>query len=107
MKIIKITLMILILLINLVIAAPSWADETSHLSVNNDYFIGQKVIWLYKARADSENTQRIPAEVIKLGSKQVQVKVHKNKNEFVNRWVNRDRLEVNKNGDFLNNININ
>ncbi|MBD2691184.1 hypothetical protein [Anabaena catenula] len=96
MKIIKISLMILILLINLVLAAPSWADGTSHLSSNSDYFIGQKVIWLYKARADSENTQRIPAEVIKLGSKQVQVKVQKNKNDFVNRWVNRERLEVDK-----------
>ncbi|MBW4455680.1 MAG: hypothetical protein KME55_24915 [Nostoc indistinguendum CM1-VF10] len=101
MTTIKITLMILIFLINLVISAPSWADEALHLNVNTDYFIGQKVIWLYKARADSEHTQRIPAEVIKLGSKQVQVKVHKNKNEFVNRWVNRDRLEVNKSGNCL------
>ncbi|MBD2534424.1 hypothetical protein H6G97_34945 [Nostoc flagelliforme FACHB-838] len=96
MKILKIALMTLILLINLAIAAPSWADVTSHLSANSDYFVGQKVIWLYKARADSENTQRIPGEVVKLGSKQVQVKVQKNKNEFVNRWVNRDRLEVDK-----------
>jgi hypothetical protein len=96
MKILKIAFMILILFINLVIAAPSWADETPHLSSNSDYFVGQKVVWLYKARADSESTQRIPAEIVKLGSKQVQVKVQKNQNEFVNRWVNRDRLEVDK-----------
>lgn len=94
MKILKIVLMTLILLINLAIAAPSWADGKSHLSTNYDYFVGQKVIWLYKARTDSENTQIIPGEVVKLGSKQVQVKVQKSKNEFVNRWVNRDRLEV-------------
>ena len=71
MKILKIALMTLILLINLAIAAPSWADVTSHLSTNSDYFVGQKVIWLYKARADSENTQRIPGEAVKLGSKKV------------------------------------
>ncbi|MGM3307133.1 hypothetical protein ACSQ6I_14365 [Anabaena sp. WFMT] len=101
MKILKISLMILILLVNLVIAVPSWADGTSHLSANSDYFIGQKLIWLYKARADSENTQRIPVEVIKLGSKQVQVKVEKEKNEFVNRWVSRERLEIDKSDNYF------
>jgi hypothetical protein len=100
MQILKIALMVLILVISLVIAAPSRADETTHLSSNSDYFVGQKVVWLYKARGDSENSQRVPAEVIKLGSKQVQVKVEKNKNEFVNRWVNRDRLEVDKNDSY-------
>jgi hypothetical protein len=100
MKTFKIVAMIFILLVNLVVTAPSWADEMSHLSSNSDYFVGQKVIWLYKARADSENIQRIPVEVVKLGSKQVQVKVEKNKNEFVNRWVNRDRLEVDKKDNF-------
>ncbi|BAY09224.1 hypothetical protein [Calothrix sp. NIES-2098] len=100
MKILKIALMLLILLINLGIACPSWADQTPHLSPNSDYFVGQKVVWLYKARADSENIQRIPAEVVKLGSKQVQVKVQNNKNEFVNRWVNRDRLEVVNNNNY-------
>lgn len=104
MKILKIALMILILLINLVIPAPSWADETPQLSSNSDYFVGQKVVWLYKARADSENIHKIPAEVVKLGTKQVQVKVQKNKNEFVNRWVNRDRLEVEKNGKYRKNL---
>ncbi|MBD2536759.1 hypothetical protein H6G97_48985 [Nostoc flagelliforme FACHB-838] len=101
MKVLKIALMTLILLINLAIPTPSWADVTSHSSANSNYFVGQKVIWLYKARADSENIQRILGEVVKLGSKQVQVKVQKNKNEFVNRWVNRDRLEVDKSGHYF------
>ncbi|NJM74207.1 MAG: hypothetical protein HC862_31325 [Scytonema sp. RU_4_4] len=79
--------------INLVCVFPSWANEASHLSKHSDYLVGQKVVWLYKARADSNNVQRIPAEVVKLGSKQVQVRVRKHNNEFVNRWVNRDRLE--------------
>ncbi|MFN6570273.1 hypothetical protein A6770_18515 [Nostoc minutum NIES-26] len=94
MKFLKIALMFLILLINLVFATSSWADVSSHFSVNPHYFVGQKVIWHYKARPDSDNIQRIPAEVVKLGSKQVQVKVRKNKNEFVNRWVNQDKLEA-------------
>lgn len=100
MKVFRIALMTLILLINLVIAAPSWADKTQ-LNSSSDYFVGQKVTWLYKARADSENTQRIPAEVVKLGSKQIQVKVQNNKNEFVNRWVSRDRLEFDESDNFL------
>ncbi|KOP27795.1 hypothetical protein AMR41_03285 [Hapalosiphon sp. MRB220] len=100
MKTLKLAVMILIILINLVVATPSWADKASHLNTNTDYLIGQKVIWLYKARADSENTQKIPAEVVKLGSKQIQIRVHKNKNEFVNRWVSKDRLEVYKSDNF-------
>ncbi|MCG6134635.1 MAG: hypothetical protein MET45_08215 [Nostoc sp. LLA-1] len=94
MKTIKIALMILIFIINLATSNPSLADDISNSISNSDYFIGQKVVWLYKSRADSEKIQRIPAEVVKLGSKQVQVKVQKNQNDFVNRWVNRDKLEV-------------
>jgi hypothetical protein len=94
MKAFPISLVMLVLLINLVVACPSWAESSSSLMSNPDYFeVGQKVIWLYKARADSSNIQRIPAEIIKLGTKQVQIKVPKNNNEFVNRWVSRDRLE--------------
>ncbi|MBH8575511.1 hypothetical protein I8752_21365 [Nostocaceae cyanobacterium CENA369] len=88
---------VLIVLISLVIATSSWADVTAPLTTNPHYFVGQKVIWLYKARADSDRIQRIPAEVVKLGSKQVQVKVQKNNNEFVNRWVNQDKLEADNN----------
>lgn len=77
----------------LVIAFPSFA-ETHHLKSNSNYFhIGQKVIWLYKPRADSTDIQRITAEIIKLGSKQVQIKVPSGRNEFLNRWVNRNKLE--------------
>ena len=94
MKTTKIAVMIFIFLINLAITTPSWADETSNLNPNSDYFVGQKIVWLYKARADSDKIQKITGEVVKLGSKQVQIKVQKNQNDFVNRWVNRDRLEV-------------
>jgi len=83
----------LVILINLVVACPSWAESSPSLVNSSDYFkVGQKVTWLYKARADSINVQKITAEVVKLGSKQVQIKVRKN-NEYINRWVNRNRLE--------------
>lgn len=94
MKNLRISLVVLVFLINLVVACPSWAETPPALVSNLDYFqVGQKVIWLYKARADSVDVQRIPAEIVKLGSKQVQIKVPKRNQEFVNRWVNRNRLE--------------
>jgi hypothetical protein len=94
MKVFPISLVVLVFLINLVVACPSWAETPPSLVSNPDYFqVGQKVIWLYKARADSANVQRIPAEIVKLGPKQVQIKVSKRNNEFTNRWVNRNRLE--------------
>jgi hypothetical protein len=94
-KFFQITLVLLVFLFNLAIASPpTWAKTTLSLTSNPDYFeVGQKVIWLYKARGDSADIQRIPAEVVKLGSKEVQIKVYKNKNEFVNRWVNPNKLE--------------
>ncbi|OUL36913.1 hypothetical protein BV372_04545 [Nostoc sp. T09] len=94
MKVFPISLVVLVLVINLVVSSPSWADSSSSLMSNHDYFeVGQKVIWLYKPRADSTDVQRIPAEIVKLGTKQVQIKVPKHNNEVVNRWVNRNRLE--------------
>ncbi|WP_334960040.1 hypothetical protein [Nostoc sp.] len=94
MKLFQITLVVLVLLINLAIAFPSWAERAPSFTSNSNYFqVGQKVIWLYKARADSSDVQRIPAEVVKLSSKQVQIKVYKHNNEFVNRWVNPNKLE--------------
>ncbi len=94
MKLFQITLVVLVLLINLVIAFPSWAEKTPSSNNNPDYFqVGQKVIWLYKARADSSDVQRIPAEVVQLSSKQVQIKVYKHNHEVVNRWVNPNKLE--------------
>ncbi|MCF2149674.1 hypothetical protein IQ276_025225 [Desmonostoc muscorum LEGE 12446] len=89
-KFFQTTVVLLVLLIELAVASPTWAKTAP----SPDYFeVGQKVIWLYKARGDSTDIQRIPAEVVKLGSKEVQIKVHKNKNEFVNRWVNPNKLE--------------
>lgn len=99
MKLFRTTLVVLVLLVNLVVASPSWAEIPTSLTSNSDYFqVGQKVIWLYKVRADSRDVQKIPAEVVKLGSKQVQIKVDKHNSEFINRWVNRDKLEVAKTG---------
>ncbi|MEH2271469.1 MAG: hypothetical protein V7K68_24120 [Nostoc sp.] len=94
MKLFQITLVVLVLLINLALAFPSWAESTLSLTSNPNYFeVGQKVIWLYKPRTDSSDVQRIPAEVVKLSSKQVQIKVYKHNKEFVNRWVNPNKLE--------------
>ncbi|MDZ8187992.1 MAG: hypothetical protein RMX96_24465 [Nostoc sp. ChiSLP02] len=93
-KFLQITVVLLVLVSNLVVASPTWAKTAPSLISNTDNFeVGQKVIWLYKARGDSANIQKIPAEVVKLGSKEVQIKVHKTKNEFVNRWVNPNKLE--------------
>ncbi|MEH1780622.1 MAG: hypothetical protein V7L26_16220 [Nostoc sp.] len=94
MKLFQISLVVLVLLINLVVAFPTWAESKPSLLSNPNYFeVGQKVIWLYKPRADSTDVQRIPAEIVKLSSKQVQIKVYKHNNEFVNRWVNPNKLE--------------
>lgn len=81
------------MLINLAVTSPSWALTNIALVSSSNFEIGQKVIWLYKARPDSFDIQKIPAEVVKLSSKQVQIKVSKNNNEFVNRWVNPHKLE--------------
>ncbi|MBH8563040.1 hypothetical protein I8748_12755 [Nostoc sp. CENA67] len=94
MKLFQIVLVVLMFLVNLVIACPSWAERPPDLISNADYFeVGQKVTWLYKPRADSADVQRIPAEIVKLGSKQVQIKVYRPNKEVINRWVNRNRLE--------------
>lgn len=94
MKLFQITVVVLVLLINLAIVFPSWAEKAPSLTNNPNYFeVGQKVIWLYKPRADSYDVQRISAEVVKLSSKQVQIKVYKHNKEFVNRWVNPNKLE--------------
>lgn len=95
MKILPLSLAIVLLLINLIVAYPSWAITHLSLADNSHYFeVGEKVIWLYKPRADSADIQKIPAEVVKLSPKQVQIKVRKNNNEFINRWVNPNRLEI-------------
>lgn len=79
---------------NLINGFPTDVDEPQPLSQKNDYFVGQRVIWLFRASTSSNNIQRIPAQVVKLGFKKVQIKVQKPDNNFVNRWVNRDKLET-------------
>ncbi|MBV8887887.1 MAG: hypothetical protein JO235_28350 [Chroococcidiopsidaceae cyanobacterium CP_BM_RX_35] len=97
MRFFRIALVVLLILVNLVVVSPSWADRLSNLTSNPICFeVGQKVVWLYRARADCGDVKKIPAEVVKLGPKRVQIKVQKSNSEFVNRWVNRDRLEVTK-----------
>ena len=56
--------------------------------------VGQRVIWLYRARAGHSNVHRISVEIVKLGAKLVQIKVQKRNSEFVKRWVSQNRLEV-------------
>ncbi|GAA6619390.1 hypothetical protein [Scytonema sp. NUACC26] len=92
MKLLQVLLVILVLVLNLVTAFPSWAKTPSLANNPDDFQVGQKVIWLYKARADFEEVHKIPAEVVKLSDKQVQIKVRKN-NEFINRWVSPNKLK--------------
>ena len=94
MQFLRFASVVLVILVNLVIALPSLAETHHSLTSNSDYFqVGQKVIWLYTPRADSTDIQRITAEIVKLGSKQVQIRVPSGRNEFLNRWVNRNKLE--------------
>ncbi|MBP5976318.1 hypothetical protein HW132_27205 [Brasilonema sp. CT11] len=94
MKLFQISLVVLVLVINLIIAFPSWAGTfPSLVSNSNSFEVGQKVVWLYKARSDSADVHKVPAEVVKLGDKQVQIKVRKKNNGFINRWVNRNKLK--------------
>lgn len=92
MKLFQVFLVVLVLVLNLVIAFPSWAKTSSLVNNSDDFEVGQKVIWLYKARADFDDVHKIPAEVVKLSDKQVKIKVRKN-HEFISRWVNRNKLE--------------
>jgi hypothetical protein len=93
MKLVQIAFIVLVLLINLVSPLNTLADEVTNGSKYPSYLVGQKVVWLYKARTNSSNVQRILVEVVKLGSKKVLVRVRKKNNEFVDRWVNPDKLE--------------
>jgi hypothetical protein len=89
------SVVVLLLGINFFVSPPSLVETSPTSTSNSDTLeVGQKVIWLYKARADSANVHKVPAEIVKLGSKQVQIKFCRNNNEFVNRWVNRNRLEM-------------
>ena len=93
MKLFQIAFVVLVLLINIVSPLNALADEVTDGSKYPNYSVGQKVVWLYKPRANSSNVQRILVEVVKLGSKKVLVRVRKKNNEFVDRWVNPDKLQ--------------
>ncbi|WP_341530918.1 hypothetical protein WKK05_17565 [Nostoc sp. UHCC 0302] len=54
---------------------------------------GQQVIWNYKPR-QGYSDHKIPAQIIKLGAKRVQIKVQKTTGEFLHRWVYQNRLEI-------------
>lgn len=92
MKYFKYCLFLLVILFNLILTQPSFADQGKFPNQYNDFQLGQRVIWLYKAHASYGNVQQIPGEVVKIGSKEVQIKVKKKDNEFVKRWVSRDKL---------------
>jgi hypothetical protein len=92
----KLFLIALVMLLNIVLARPSWADQTN-FSHNSDAFgLGQRVTWHYQARSGSGEIRKIPAEIIKLGAKRVQIKVRQNNGDYINRWVNTDKLEHKK-----------
>ncbi|MCC5641162.1 hypothetical protein LC593_36230 [Nostoc sp. CHAB 5844] len=70
MKKFPLSFTVLVLLINLVVAYPSWTVTEVSLINNPNYFeVGQKVIWFYKARTDAADVQKIPAAVVKLSFK--------------------------------------
>lgn len=57
------------------------------------FAVGEQVIWSYKAHASQGQTQKVPAKVVKLGMKRIQIRVKRNNGEFVERWVNQSKLE--------------
>lgn len=59
----------------------------------NTFTVGQQVIWSYKAHASHEQIQKVPAIVVKLGAKRIQIKVQQDNGEYVKRWVNKSKLE--------------
>lgn len=88
----KLFLITLVMLLNIVLALPSWADQTNFSHHSDAFAIGQRVTWHYQARSGSGEVRKIPAEILKLGAKRVQIKVRQNNGEYVNRWVNADKL---------------
>lgn len=55
--------------------------------------IGQRVIWSYKAHAGHGKSQKVSAQIVKLGTKRIQIRVKQHNGEFVDRWVNPSKLE--------------
>jgi hypothetical protein len=59
----------------------------------NTFKVGQRVIWSYKAHAGHGQIHKVLAKVIKLGAKQIQIRVEMDNGEFIDRWVDRHKLE--------------
>lgn len=57
------------------------------------FAVEEQVIWSYKAHASSGQTQKVPAQIVKLGMKRIKIRVKQNNGEFVERWVNPSKLE--------------
>lgn len=63
MKLYKITLACLVLIINLVIAQPSWADRLKFTQLNQYTEVTQKINELLTAKATPETSNYTPAEI--------------------------------------------
>ncbi|WP_013323885.1 hypothetical protein [Gloeothece verrucosa] len=88
----KYCLIVLAVLLNLIWIQPALADQGKSWKNAENFYVGQQVIWLYKAHASAKNVQKVPGEVLKLGTKEIQIKVKTNNDEFVKRWVSPDKL---------------
>ena len=55
---------------------------------------GQQVIWNYKSCTTNIYAHKIPAKIIKLSPKQVQIQVKNTTGKIFRRWVHQDRLET-------------
>ncbi len=58
-----------------------------------EFEVGQQVIWFYAARVNSGSVHKVRAQVVKLGSKRVQIKIQQRDRTFASRWVNKERLK--------------
>jgi hypothetical protein len=92
----KLFLVALVMLFNIVLALPSWAEQTNFNPDSDAFALGQRVTWHYQARSGSDEVRKIPAEIIKLGAKRVQIKVRQNNGDYVKRWANKNKLERHK-----------
>ncbi|MEG3437503.1 hypothetical protein V0288_10265 [Pannus brasiliensis CCIBt3594] len=91
---IKSILFTAMILLCLAFYLPALADGFPNNPNPRALSIGQRVIWNYQARSDFEEVRKIPAEVVRLGSKRVRIKVRQKNGEFVHRWVSESKLEI-------------
>ncbi|MEG3437779.1 hypothetical protein V0288_11675 [Pannus brasiliensis CCIBt3594] len=78
----------------LALSSPVFADGSFANPDSPPLSIGQRVVWNYQPRSNSGEVRKVPAEVVKLGGKQIQIKVRQKNGEFVTRWVNESKLEI-------------